>query len=406
MTPEAQHAFPTVGPEFVERQTVVNFGPATLASQVSGYKLDNATLTDKILRNSRATPGSIEEAELPKSIGKFIDATGMSTRYSSTELTRDPARVLERTAAIGAELVREAMQRQGWDHIDYLFDTSASLSPEVAELMLDQANIDPATVITRPYRVACAGAATAFDDSLLDPEARDKNVVVCALEPLSQHTSDGQLTLKNMGIPTIFGDDYAIIAYNPADFEVVSARTHIVYDGAPIRFHTDYGLPPSDDVIPAHYIFSESGIDISSVSEKGFFIKIEDPESDLPAEMDGIKTATFFIRATAEVIQKVVECAQAKKVDVRQVVMHQPSLKVNEGIQNRVGKYPNLANLNIPDFLLGEIGRSNSSSATTLVIWEHLARTGKLNPRQPFLICAPGIGAVITAAVIVPKQAK
>jgi len=40
------------------------------------------------------------------------------------------------------------------------------------------------------------------------------------------------------------------------------------------------------------------------------------------------------------------------------------------------------------------------SSATTIFIWQHLAKEGSIDPSEPFILCAPGIGSDITAAVV------
>ena len=74
-------------------------------------------------------------------------------------------------------------------------------------------------------------------------------------------------------------------------------------------------------------------------------------------------------------------------------------------LQRQAEKIDTLKDLKIPDFLLGEIERSNSSSGTSLVIWQHLASVGKLDPNKPFLVCAPGIGSAISAGIIVPVKA-
>jgi 3-oxoacyl-[acyl-carrier-protein] synthase III len=270
---------------------------------------------------------------------------------------------------------------------------------------MEKAGLDPRTTASRPYRMACAGAIAAFVDSLADPNLEEKRVIVCALEPVSQHVSLDQCTMEDsaLSLPAIFGDDFAAIAFNTSDFKIISPRTHIVYDGAPIRFHTDYPLPETEEgFVPAHYTFGERGKEISSFTKEGFFLEIQEPENGMRSQMDGWKTFKFFVPETIAVIKDVVERAQAQGINVEQAIMHQPSKKVNEGFQRQAGKTESLKGLRIPNFLLGEIRRSNSSSGTALVIWQYLAREGKLNPKEPFLVCAPGIGSAISAGVIFP----
>lgn len=336
----------------------------------------------------------------------MINATGITARRTSRDITPGHDQLIKRTTQIGAELVKAVMEQQGWDSIDCFFDTSASLPAEMGELVLSQAGINTEKVVTKPYRLACAGAVTAFVDSLADPQMRDKRVIICALEPLSRHLSPEQNTLKRLSLPTIFGDDYAAIAYRTSDFEAVCPRTLIIYDGATIHIRTDYDLPQTDEnSIPEHYSFGKGGREIASISQRGFFLKIEEPKGDMPSEMDGMLTHQFFVRHTIDVMDNVVDCARKQGVSVQKVIMHQPSLQVNRGIQNRAAKKAEaMKHLRIPDFLLGKVGRSNSSSATTLVIWQHMAKTGYVSSDEPFLLSAPGIGGAITAAVVVPRK--
>lgn len=387
--------------EIARNVELTAFGPMTISSVACGRKVTNNDLL-KAVKERTNDSADLERAQ------KLLEATGLAERRASWDITPTHEQIVERSAQIGAKLVRAVMDEQGWDSFDYLLDTSASLPVQMGVLVLERANLDPRLIQSKPYRVACAGAIAAFVDTLADPKMEGKRVIVCALEPLSRHVSLEQCIPNDpaLSLPAIFGDDYAAIAFNTADYQAFSPRTHVVYDGAPIRFYVDYTLLPTDESsIPPHYSFGERGREISSISAAGFFLDVQKPENGMTSEMDGRKTYKFFVPESIKVIKDVVENAQSQGIKVRQAIMHQPSKKVNDGFQKHSRDIDSLKDLKIPDFLLGEIRRSNSSSATALVIWQYMAGHGMIKPTEPFLVCAPGIGSAISAAVIVPKTA-
>lgn len=387
--------------EALKSTEITKFGEATLASVACGTRVTNGDLLYEFKVRTNADPEQVKKAE------ELLEATGFTVRRASWEITPSHDEILQRTTKIGAHLIKSLMKENSWDSVDAVFDTSASLPENIGKMVLEEAGLNPETTASKAYRLACGGAFAAVVDTLADPELRDKRVIVLALEPLSQHVKPSQCSSKDtLSLPTIFGDDFAAIAFNTSDFDVVAPRTHIVYDGAPIKFHADYTLSPTDESsIPQHYTFGKEGRGISSITKNGVLLNIEEPENGIPSSMDGFKTFKFFVPETIAVIKDVVERAQAQGINVEQAVMHQPSKKVNEGFQRQAGKIDTLKDLHIPDFLLGEIERSNSSSGTSLVIWQHLARDGRLDPKKPFLVCAPGIGSAISAGVIMPKDA-
>lgn len=376
------------------------FGRATLASVVCGRQVTNADLIDVFRQRSGDDSEKIRKAE------ELLEATGITERRASWEITSNLDQIVDRTTQIGAHLITSLMKDRGWDTVDAVIDTSASLPEDIGKKVIAKANLNPNSTVSKAYRVACAGAIAGLVDTLADPEMKGKRVIVCALEPLSQHVKLSQCTLEDsaLSLPAIFGDDFAAIAFDTADYEIIAPKTHIVFDGAPIRFYQDYNLSPTNpNSIPPHYTFGEGGRQISSISENGVLLAIQRPENNMPSAMDGYKTFKFFVPETMAIIEDVIKKAHAEGIHVRQAIMHQPSKKVNEGFQRQVKRTDTLRDLMIPDFKLGEIGRPNSSSATSLVIWQHLAKEGEVNPNEPILICAPGIGSAISAGVIVPK---
>ena len=370
------------------------FGNLVILSYTSGPKIDNDTITNR-LRKFTDSQEDIDEAI------KVITNSGINTRRQNFSSETPKEEVLKVSAEIGGALIRSAMESHGWDSIDYFVDTSASLNTTVRALTLENAGIDPETVTTKSYRIACAGAVTAFVDALANPNLKNKRVVICALEPLSQHIAPDQYRTASINVPAIFGDDFSAIALNTSDYDLISAETYVKGDGGTIRFNVDYDLNSSDpSLVPEHYILEEQGKQILFVTNDGIFVTIQPPEGDMPSEMNGYKTFKFFIPHTCNVLERVVKKASEMGVNPTQVIMHQPSQKVNEGIQNKAGKSPVLKNLQIPDFVLGKIGRSNSSSATILVVMQCLIKEKMLDPSKPFVFVSLGIGGVITAAVV------
>ncbi len=387
--------------EALKSTELTEFGPATLASIACGTRVTNDDLLHEFKVRTNADPEQVKKAE------ELLKATGFTVRHASWEITPTHDEIVQRTTKIGAHIIKSLMKEKGWDSVDAVLDTSASLPENIGKKVIEKAGLNPETTASKPYRLACGGAIAAVVDTLADPQMKDKRIIVLALEPLSQHVKLSQCSSKDtIALPAIFGDDFAAIAFNTSDFEVVAPRTHIVYDGAPIKFHADYTLPPTDEgSIPQHYTFGNDGRKISSITKNGVLLNIEEPENGMSSSMDGWKTFKFFVPETITVIKDVVERAQAQGINVEQAVMHQPSKKVNEGFQRQAEKIDTLKGLQVPDFLLGEIERSNSSSGTSLVIWQHLAKEGRLDPNKPLLVCAPGIGSAISAGVIVPAKA-
>ncbi len=387
--------------EALKKTEITHFGPATLASVACGTRVTNDDLLYEFKVCTNASPEEAEAAD------ELLKATGITVRYASWEITLTHDEILQRTTKIGAHLIKSLMKEKGWESVDAVLDTSASLPENIGKKVIEEAGLNTETTASKPYRVACAGAIAAIVDTLADPEMKDKRVIVLALEPLSQHVKPSQCGSKDtIPLPAIFGDDFATIGFNTDDFEVVGPRTHIIDDGAHIRFDADYSLLPTDETsIPKHYTFGERGREISSITPNRVLLAIQKPENGMPSSMYGRGVYNFFVPETIRVLEDVVERAKRQGINVRQAVMHQPSLKVNQGLKRRATeKHPNLAGLDIPDFLLGQIKRSNSSSATSLVVWQHLAKEGKLDPNQPLLVCAPGIGSAISAGVIVPAK--
>ena len=219
------------------------------------------------------------DAGLPKrdleAARQVLRATGFKNRYSFTEYGGEKPtyeELLDRTAAIGAHLLKIMMQARKWNHIDVLIDTSAFLPPEINERVLEHAGIQAGSVRGKSYRYACAGAVTALVDVLADPSLGGANVAILALEPLSYLMDRRQLTdPATMVMPALFNDGYAALGFNTDSLRVIDAIIRVVPDGGVIKIPTSYdftGVAHNPDLVPRHYEFEEGGQDILKISDR------------------------------------------------------------------------------------------------------------------------------------------
>jgi len=373
----------------------VNFGPAVLVSCPCGKRLDNEELLSKLLNTK--DKGFFESKDLEsfkKNLKDFVENTGVNLRFDSSHLTPDLESVGERSAYIGSMLLEEIIRSKNWDGIDFLVVSSAFLPQDVAGLICDISGIKIDTI--KSYRMACAGSAVSFIDACLTPSLKDKRGAILALEPLSFLM--GEFTPKNVGISSIFGDDFSGIGFIPGEWEVSNPLVRIVDDPqGVIKMQTFYSTPANQpSLVPDYYQFKREGEKILSFSEEGVFLRIKTPKNGR-SEMDGFATARFFIKETVEVLE---ELQRKSDLTGLKVVSHQPSKAVIQGIRNVCDKRGIELNL---EFYLSEMNRSNSSSATFLVTWMHMAEKGLVNPAESFLILSQGIGAAVVAGIVKAK---
>lgn len=365
--------------------------------------------TDALLEEALA-------AGLPKSdieaARKVLDATGFTTRYSFSEYGEvevSLGQLMERTAAIGAHLLKVMMQARDWDNIDMLIDTSAFLPSQINELVLERAGIEAGGVKTKSYRYACASAVTALVDTLSDPRYRGMNVAILALEPLSFLFDRRQfLSPAGLVMAGLFNDDHVALGFDTDSMRVVDAITRVVPDNRVIEIPTYYGFAEAQHdprLVPDHYEFGPGGEKILKFSDHLAAVQIHPPTTDLRSAIDGVATAQHFKHTTAEVVKRLIAKNPAYRNILREgrYVIHPASRPVVRGIGVELLRAGLVKDRNL-NFPMGDIGRANSSSATTLVAWEHAVKAGmKLD--QPFLLVAPGIGSVVTAAIIEPVTA-
>ncbi|MEK7525105.1 MAG: hypothetical protein AAB548_01910 [Patescibacteria group bacterium] len=374
-------------------------GVLTIASHPFASPLDNEQLLKFALRLGLPEE-DIEAARLA------IAATGFTCRHHFYQLgtETDLPDALERTAKIGAILLRAAMAKHGWDDIDVFYDTSAFLPPEINRMVLMRAGLDPDRILTRSYRYACAGAVGALVDILSADNLRDARVAIGALEPLSLLIDQSQfVTPGNLAIPSIFTDDNAVILIEPKRILLHHKKIRVQPDGGVIKLRTlyDHTLSSQEQLpIPTHYDFRNGGETIFSYGALGAFLDIQPPDHS-SLSMDGIGTGLFFGDQTSELILEILselgDPDYLRRLNGRNLIMHPAS----EPVVNRIAKKLNRAGVldsrSLP-FIMGEIGRSNSSSATTLISWQNQIRMGLVQPNAPFFLVAPGVGSAIVAA--------
>jgi hypothetical protein len=339
---------------------------------------------------------------------QMIEATGFTRRYAYRNPDNPPdlEAAVDRTASIGALLLRRVMNARKWDDIDVLIDTSGFLPSSLNSRVLEKAGINPCEVNQRSYRYACAGAAGAFIDCLADPQLTDKRVVIAALEPLSylihkQHFS----TLEGLPIAAIFGDDYAAVGFTPDNFELMAKEISVQPDGGVIKIRTEYDFDRAGhnpQTIPGHYTFKNGGESIFRHSDKGAFLNILSPQEGVPT-MNGVETGRFFGDHTARLMLSLLENASRPdllfELGRENIVMHLASAPVIHRIARELKKAGALPARELP-WIMDQIGRSNSSSATILVNWQHLIERGLINPDKPIFLAAPGVGSVIAGAIV------
>ena len=340
---------------------------------------------------------------------KAIDATGFTTRYFSflPGQETDIGRSLERTADIGAILLKETLKAKGWeDGFDIFIDTSAFLPTTINGMILDRLGIN--RVYSRSYRYACAGAVGAFIDCLSDPSLQDARIVIGALEPLSLVLDQSQfLSPSTVTFPSIFGDANTFLAFSPSHFHLENKRILIQPDGGVIKLETLYNFSetPSEPLsIPEHYRFANQGEKIFHHSPYGAFLEVPSPVNGASVSMDGMATGFFFGDKTTGVIIDLLKengnMDMLKTLGHKNIIMHPASKPVVDRIAKLLyrGKYKYLEAPALP-FLMDKARHSNGSSATTLNRWRYMIENNMIDPQLPMLWIAPGIGSAIAGAI-------
>lgn len=306
---------------YVDTIETTKFGKLTLSTAPFAEPVTNEDLLNNVPPEQRAAAW------------ESIKSTGINTRYFGHLDHPTHEVMVTEAASASALLIHNAIQGEKWPAFDHLVMTSAFLPEEVASKTLTRGGYDPQRVTFESNRLACSGAVTAFIDALARPGLKDKRVVIVAAEPLSALFDNHHFTAQHVIIPAIFGDDYAALAFRPADYTLIAAKTVVIPDGGIIRLRTWYDLPEHDEERTlSHYEFAAGGREVTSISRRGTFMRQTEPETDISTSMNGIATAKFFIKHTPPVIAAVLAEAARQNIRPRVAIVHQPSQPVVEGI--------------------------------------------------------------------------
>lgn len=274
---------------------------------------------------------------LPDKLSVFLEAQGVEERYRLPGGT-----VLENRDGIGRELIEmgiylasRARQEMGNPRIDRVYFTG-SIPPndfpphhpqnwgrEIAR----RSGVQDAEL--RFVYAACAGAGFSFVHALMDPEARDKTILVVSLEAI-QSAVRQEARLEDLASQAIFTDGGGILGFKTSDFRVLWAEAVVVPDRTEvspgvygvIRSPIPAPMPEPDGTMPDWVKARGVTPEVFAYSKE--VIALQLPESGSPyLEMDGNQTAKHFVLHGAPGIRR------AREVyPFRRLVCHNPSLMV------------------------------------------------------------------------------
>lgn len=376
-------------------------GAFAIAAHPFARRIGNEDLLALALK-SGLPEASAENARLA------ISGTGFKARHLSHlpghELDMEEA--LNRQAVIGAHLLRQTMEEMRWDRIDAYVDTSAFLPPTINEQILDEAGLLGKGVRSISYRYACAGALTAFVDTLSSSEyeGRQARIVIGANEPLSWLMHQKHLsTLENLHIPALFSDGNAALAFDPSKFELQKKRVLVKPDGGVIRLTPDYAsgdVIHDQTILPSYYHLTENSPNLLHYSNRTRVLEYEGPnDKDLQVSIDGMGTLRFFGSTTSSEIMAFRKQAPIVPLDGPiNIILHPASEPVLKLISKRL-KTSGATEIGELPFRMADADLANSSSATILNYWLHMILNNQYHPHLPHLWIAPGIGSVTTTAI-------
>ena len=364
--------------------------------------IDNIELMRRFIEhNPDATPEQIKASE------KMIAHSGVKIRHVSPPLSADyPIEtVLEEAEAIGAFLTRTAMRERGWEKIDWLKLTSATLPNGMSERVLARAGLNNARA--SDDRIACAASLVAFINAITNPDLANTRGIVLALEQLT-YLETSRMYQDQLAVAALFGNNNVAMTVNTGKFKPIAWKIRIIPDGGVIQVRKQYQVEPNAHLeVPEHLHleFVDGGEAITEVSDRGLLIDLKEPdESDLLTKMHNQEVADFFIEVFPDTVLDTLEEEPEEYADkpIVAVGFHDPSKFVSIGISRNLRDKANLRGERIQrrirelpphGFLLDKMDRPNCSSATLLQKLLFLARQGKLPPYGLWLLGASGIGS-------------
>lgn len=326
-----------------------------------------------------------------------IDATGFTRRHLNLKQSEDGfsiEKLTQESASIAAHLSLLAAQEMGWtvDDIDMIIDTSAFLPHNLNSQIQERLQIRKPN---RSYRMACAGAVAALiDAAAIDSPGR---IMITSSEPLDA-LNIGIKTPQDLLFPSIFSNCHTAMAVDLSRLKLRRARIKAKADNGVIKFPTFYQpaeLPTHNFPMP-DYCTDEDTILYYNDEQRS--VRISSPENNVP-HMDGAQTGLFFSRETPPVIEEVLcEFSDSDiEVPLCNMVVHTPSQPVLRHISKNLARRSLLERDQQLRFNMADAG--NSSSATTICSFARAINDQEINPEEPLLIAAPGVGATIAAGV-------
>lgn len=359
---------------------------------------------------------------------RLIEDTGFPNRLISEAFQnpRTQEEVEQHAAEKGAEALTQVMSAMDWPmrSLGAYFDTSSTLDVGHGRLVLEQAGFSTEEiqkVKLCSYRLACGSFPCALMDVLSDPTLQNMPVVIGSNEPLdSLLEPDMFTTLEDLVIPGIFGNKYTAVGFIPNRLELKYKEAVIIANSV-IRVKTYYdftGLQHDPSAVKPWYRFREpSDQSVLKVTDEAVVLEQKAPPDGRRWTIDGRATGTFFGDETARRVREMLTETEnpnlirdlcqvdfpdtgSGKIKKMNLVIHQASAPVIRRLARELYKAGSIDSRKHLPFLMGLIGESNSSSATTPTVLQYLLEHNLIDSKDDIVFLAPGAGAVIASCIV------
>lgn len=305
--------------------------------------------------------------------------------------------------ALSANLLLQAFNNRGWDHLDALAVASITSSPDITKSINKRLEaygmgIDKGIF----YGMACAGGLAALTDLAMDPALEGKKVGVLAIDSMGAHADPGPDGYLDH---LIFGNGAGIATFVPGrDVRIEAAQTDI-HDDKSIVFPISWEgiLTPENRGkqynIPGHYHIDDTDPARTSFTytDEVRMVHLHTNTSDFlrMRAREVYKYVTRAVRARMENFFQ--EHPRFCSMNFARTIMHQPSQQVVTGL---VESWKGM----IPDIHMGwDIGPTGTNNASAATIFRHmaqLAKNGEIKRGIPTTLLGFGIGADVIAVAV------
>lgn len=347
----------------------------------------------------------IPEEKKRADLAEFIDGSGFSGGYrypKYVDITSEA--VQEQQVDHAVMLIKKLLDMRDWKEVDQIIIGSASSFPAIVDEVkkrLKKEKIKIGDILF--YGLYCAGASTAFIDSLRNENLQNKKVVTIGIESLG-----GKQSSKQPEVNWLFGNAASGIAYIPGqEIEHICGETRIDQDAeGVISLPKAFDLPDSSQQLPLPpwYSFGEGAQNIFARTLRGAFLVLT--KSNKFASMEVSKTFKYFKRRATPVILNTLKKYYEKFTEIYGALgescSHHPSLGVLEGLNHGLDKECEKMGIPKPpiNWQMEGLGINNVSAATFFVVMTRMIEEGKINFNIPFMALGLGIGSTIHADVI------